>query len=122
MATTKYLTIYRKAKFGIKPIGDLSDVRVGDIVKYWDDGSAAGHVAKVNIKAGQLRTAPNTMDIGEGNIVETRRAKRLLFDEILEIQREDTSATDGSSTSSIMDLFHQIMAEPEPAKRKRGRG
>lgn len=119
------LIIYRKGKFGSEPLGDLTDVRVGDAVRYLDENgaNATSRVAKVNVKAGVLRTEPQMY-----NEYVLRTAKTLKFDQILGLTRKDTGETDGASSSPIMDIVHPIPEQPrdpslpppppEPKKKK----
>ena len=96
--------VYRKGKFGIDPMGDLTDVRVGEQVRYMDDNHASqnGRVSKVNIKAGVLRTEPH-----EYNGYVLQCARTLKFDQVLDLKRE---ASD--KTSSIMDIVHPLPDQP----------
>lgn len=103
------LIIYRKGTRGSEPLGDLTDVRVGDAVRYLDDEQASvnARIAKVNIKAGVLRTDPCVY-----NGYTLRTSKTLKFDQILELKRHDTGGTDGASSSPIMDIVHPIPPQP----------
>jgi len=101
--------IFRRGKFGTEPLGDLTDVRVGDAVCYLDENEAyaTSRVAKVNVKAGVLRTEPSMY-----KQYVLRPAKTLKFDQIIDLKRQDTSQTDGASLSPIMDIMHPIPEQP----------
>lgn len=105
----KELIIYCKGKFGSEAIGDLTDVRVGDAVRYLDENgaNATSRVAKVNIRACVLRTEPQMYN---GYVL--RATKTLKFDQILGLTRKDTGETDGASSSPIMDIVHPIPEQP----------
>lgn len=110
------LIIYRKGNFGSEPLGDLTDVRVGDAVRYLNENHASvnARIAKVNIRAGVLRTEPCMH-----NEYVLRAAKTLKFDQILDLKRKDTSETDGASSSPIMDIVHPVPPQPTDQPQKK---
>lgn len=116
-----YVVIYRKDVPGVALLGDLTDVRVGDIIRYLGKNyaSVSSRVAKVNVKAHVLRTEPKLIDLGNGVMHETMRSQVIKFDQILDLKR----VHDGTSQSPIMDIVHPVPVDPTkfPA-RKRSRG
>ena len=119
MDTDKYIHIYRKAVKGDKGFGDLTDVRVGDVVGYRDDNGAhaSGRVAKVNVKAGVLRT-----EVQKYEQYVLRYPKTLKFDQILNLSRlNPLSEKNPDLVPNVIDLFvpEPPAPEPIPVKRKR---
>lgn len=122
------LVIYRRAKYGLGEIGDLTDVRVGDVVQFWDDSqNAFRSIIKVNVKAGMARLAPVVYE--QYTLVPSRSIR---FDDIITLQR----ILDDDHVPTVMDMFHTSSAHEfatpdhadaeqpeviheEPAKRKR---
>jgi hypothetical protein len=97
------LVIYRKAKYGLREFGDLTDVRIGDVVQFWDESQHAFRaVIKVNVKAGVARLSP----VMYGDYV-LHPSKTVRFDDILMLKR----TFDDDYTPNIMDMFHDSSVE-----------
>ncbi len=100
---TRKLLIYRKAKYGLGEIGDLTDVRVGDIVQFWDESQNAFRmVIKVNVKAGMARLAPVVYE--QYTLVPSRS---IHFEDIITLQR----VLNDDHTPTVMDMFHSSSAQ-----------
>lgn len=81
------VVIYRPSgrdKYALEAIGSIEDIRVGDLVSYWDPVSAhaTGKIDRINEKAGNLRLAP--VYFGSHLL---RPARRITFKDILKAER-----------------------------------
>lgn len=75
--------IFCSGKYGQQAFGDLTDIKVGDAVRYiLDNKSVVGQVEKVNVRAKVLRVARQMY--GEKSM---RPPKTLSFDVVLEVFR-----------------------------------
>lgn len=86
-----FKVIYRRPpkdprdKYAPFPVGTLEDIRIGDIITYYDipeGAGAAGVVEKINVAAGVLRLAPASY---KG--VQYRPPRKLMVAEIIKAER-----------------------------------